>query len=445
MKLAFSMVVTVLFSAVSGLGAVHESYQQQQPNTTTITDQTYSDYYLNPNAYKGIGMDITGKISQISSPGIISTLEMHQGGNTDRNLTVIYTSSISLEAIEDDCVRVIGAAAEPATIVADSIEKIDCSNLNNQASEFATTEETQGEGITGKSSVLTILNGASVQGNPAYEPSQPTVKVGDTIAVENKDIAPHTVTNGKDATDPNMGKLFDTSIINAGDSGEILTADLLPGEYPYFCSVHPYMKGTLRIQSTVSPSSEDLTGQNPLENARTEEETSTTAISNGQKNQTDIIPTNRTDLLSPLLDDAMKYLQNGDNEGALVYMGLLRQQLLLQDSNSSIPRLAGLLVDDANKDLQSGDSTSASLHLNLAKEQMTNYSNSADILTQNSTSNRSVVQNEVADNMTGLMNQTVPVNQIAEIPMTGNLSGEQDQNNSSLEELDETLRAIFGQ
>jgi cytochrome c oxidase subunit 2 len=95
---------------------------------------------------------------------------------------------------------------------------------------------------------LTIPNGASVQGNTAYEPNPLTVKVGDTIAVENKDIAPHTVTNGKDATDPTMGTLFDTSIINAGDSGEIVAADLDPGEYPYFCSVHPYMTVTLTVQ-----------------------------------------------------------------------------------------------------------------------------------------------------------------------------------------------------
>ena len=95
---------------------------------------------------------------------------------------------------------------------------------------------------------LTIPNGASVQGNPAYEPNPLTVKVGDTIAVENKDTTPHTVTNGKDATDPTMGKLFDTSIINAGDSAEIVAADLDPGEYPYFCSVHPYMTGTLTVQ-----------------------------------------------------------------------------------------------------------------------------------------------------------------------------------------------------
>ena len=95
---------------------------------------------------------------------------------------------------------------------------------------------------------LTIPNGASVQGNPAYEPNPLTVNVGDTIAVENKDIAPHTVTNGKDATDPTMGKLFDTSIINAGDSAEIVTASVDPGEYAFFCSVHPYMTGTLTVQ-----------------------------------------------------------------------------------------------------------------------------------------------------------------------------------------------------
>ena len=95
---------------------------------------------------------------------------------------------------------------------------------------------------------LTIPQGASVQGNPAYDPDALTVKVGDTIAVENKDTTPHTVTNGKDATDPNMGKLFDTSIINAGDSADVVTADLKPGEYPYFCSVHPYMTGSLTVQ-----------------------------------------------------------------------------------------------------------------------------------------------------------------------------------------------------
>ena len=96
--------------------------------------------------------------------------------------------------------------------------------------------------------ILKIPQGASVQGNPSYDPDSLTVKAGDTIAVDNEDSAPHTVTNGEDATDPNMGKLFDTSIINAGDSSEIVTTDLKPGEYPFFCSVHPYMTGAMTVQ-----------------------------------------------------------------------------------------------------------------------------------------------------------------------------------------------------
>ena len=129
------------------------------------------------------------------------------------------------------------STAQAASTGEDSAE----AGANDTSSNATTT-------AAAAAATLTIPNGASVQGNPAYDPDPLTVKVGDTIAVENKDTTPHTVTNGKDATDPTMGKLFDTSIINAGDSGEIVAADLDPGEYPYFCSVHPYMTGTLTVQ-----------------------------------------------------------------------------------------------------------------------------------------------------------------------------------------------------
>jgi cytochrome c oxidase subunit II len=134
------------------------------------------------------------------------------------------------------------STAQAASTGGDSTEGGANDTSSNATAPAATTTS------AAAAATLTIPNGASVQGNPAYEPNPLTVKVGDTIAVENEDIAPHTVTNGKDATDPTMGKLFDTSIINAGDSGEIVAADLDPGEYPYFCSVHPYMTGTLTVQ-----------------------------------------------------------------------------------------------------------------------------------------------------------------------------------------------------
>jgi plastocyanin len=95
---------------------------------------------------------------------------------------------------------------------------------------------------------LSILQGASTQGNPAYDPATLTVKKGDSIQVTNKDSVPHTVTNGKDASDPTSGKLFDTSIINAGSTAQVSTAKLSPADYAFHCTVHPYMTGLLKVQ-----------------------------------------------------------------------------------------------------------------------------------------------------------------------------------------------------
>jgi plastocyanin len=95
---------------------------------------------------------------------------------------------------------------------------------------------------------LTILQGASTQGNPAYSPDTLSVKKGDSIQITNKDTVPHTVTNGKDASDPTSGKLFDTSLINAGSTAQLATAKLTAGSYPFHCSVHPYMTGLLKVQ-----------------------------------------------------------------------------------------------------------------------------------------------------------------------------------------------------
>ena len=95
---------------------------------------------------------------------------------------------------------------------------------------------------------LTILEGASVQGNPNFDPDTLTVKKGDKITVTNKDTLPHTVTSGTGSTDPNNAKQFDTSIIEAGATADIQTSNLNPGQYPFYCTVHPYMTGKLVVQ-----------------------------------------------------------------------------------------------------------------------------------------------------------------------------------------------------
>jgi cytochrome c oxidase subunit II len=146
--------------------------------------------------------------------------------------------------VEEPTAQTVEASSASAQNASAGGESATGASSTNDTSASAPSAST----ATAAAATLTIPQGASVQGNPSYDPDPITVKVGDTIAVENKDTTPHTVTNGKDATDPNMGKLFDTSIINAGDSADIVTADLKPGEYAFFCAVHPYMNGILTVQ-----------------------------------------------------------------------------------------------------------------------------------------------------------------------------------------------------
>jgi cytochrome c oxidase subunit II len=73
------------------------------------------------------------------------------------------------------------------------------------------------------------------------------VKKGDAVTVVNDDNAPHTATSGEGPDDPTTGKSFDTSLIMTGKSAKIDTSTLDAGDYPYHCTVHPFMKGTLTV------------------------------------------------------------------------------------------------------------------------------------------------------------------------------------------------------
>ncbi len=104
-------------------------------------------------------------------------------------------------------------------------------------------------GATGASGPsINILQGAAVQGSPDYDPDPMTAKVGDEVSVVNEDNVPHTVTSGTGNSDPDKGSIFDTSIINGGESGTISLAEVDPGTYDYFCIVHEYMKGVLTVE-----------------------------------------------------------------------------------------------------------------------------------------------------------------------------------------------------
>src|ERR687893_2265988 len=119
---------------------------------------------------------------------------------------------------------------------------------NQTAGSSNQTAETAGTATGGGAVTLTILEGSSIQGSPDYDPDDLTVAAGSEVTVTNDDTLPHTVTSGTGPTDPNSAQLFDTSLINGGESATLSLAQVAAGQYDYYCLVHPYMKGKLTVQ-----------------------------------------------------------------------------------------------------------------------------------------------------------------------------------------------------
>ena len=71
----------------------------------------------------------------------------------------------------------------------------------------------------------------------AYEPDPVTIEAGGKVTWINRDSAPHTAT----ADDGS----FDTGTLEEGKLGSESFKDA--GSYPYFCEIHPDMRGTVEV------------------------------------------------------------------------------------------------------------------------------------------------------------------------------------------------------
>jgi plastocyanin len=98
---------------------------------------------------------------------------------------------------------------------------------------------------TTAASTISIAKGSqNADNNQFFVPVDVTVKPGSTLTWKNDDTAIHTATSGKDATPD--GK-FDTSLISPGQSSKPQIMPSEPGEYSYFCTLHPWMTGKVIV------------------------------------------------------------------------------------------------------------------------------------------------------------------------------------------------------
>jgi plastocyanin len=75
--------------------------------------------------------------------------------------------------------------------------------------------------------------------NFTFNPQQITVKAGDTVTWVNHDDIPHTVTSKTMA--------FRSKAMDTDDTFSFTFAT--PGTFPYFCSLHPHMTGTIVVEA----------------------------------------------------------------------------------------------------------------------------------------------------------------------------------------------------
>jgi plastocyanin len=92
--------------------------------------------------------------------------------------------------------------------------------------------------ITEEEKVVSIVANS---GSNSYNPNPIEVRVGDMMTWINDDSSPHTVTSSNDST-------FDSDIMRRGEAFSFTFDNV--GEYPYFCTLHPSMVGTVVVTTS---------------------------------------------------------------------------------------------------------------------------------------------------------------------------------------------------
>ena len=116
-------------------------------------------------------------------------------------------------------------------------------HMENHTSSSSNASSNGNNGAT-----VTIVKGATTLNDKAFSPNPIKIKVGDTITWINEDNNIHTVSSGK-PNSPDAGRLFDsglTSLITPSKSYSHTFNE--PGEYTYFCKIHPNMVGTIEVE-----------------------------------------------------------------------------------------------------------------------------------------------------------------------------------------------------
>jgi plastocyanin len=113
-----------------------------------------------------------------------------------------------------------------------------CSSSSSSSSAPSSASATPTASSAGQK---TVTSDSVVIKNFAFSPDSLTVSPGAVVTVRNEDSVTHTLTDKADS------KLFNTGPVSPGQT-KTFTAPDKPGSYPFLCTIHQYMTGTLVVR-----------------------------------------------------------------------------------------------------------------------------------------------------------------------------------------------------
>jgi plastocyanin len=166
--------------------------------------------------------------------------------NDDNNKTVLATLALMLLSL-----------SVASSIATSAPHYASAQGVTGQGGGYATnatmmgasnaTNATGASGGNTTTSSVSIVSGASTLTTDAYSPNPIQVSVGTTVTWTNNDSQPHTVTSGSNGQPDNKFNSSPnfTPLLNPGQTFSFTFTEA--GEYPYFCSLHPNMVGTVSV------------------------------------------------------------------------------------------------------------------------------------------------------------------------------------------------------
>jgi len=87
--------------------------------------------------------------------------------------------------------------------------------------------------------------------NFTYVPHEIAIASGDSLLHRNFDLDPHDLVS--DDLGPDGKPWFQSELIGPNETADVPVEDLPSGKYPFYCSIHPFQRGTLYVDEVPDP------------------------------------------------------------------------------------------------------------------------------------------------------------------------------------------------